>query len=206
MRIKRIPVGDMQANCYVIAEDGCVLIDPGAEPERILAETDGKAVEAVLLTHGHFDHIGAAAYFQRAGAKVYVGKWDAEMTYTTKNLGSMAGVRVESFQADEYVSDGDRLKIAGLDILALATPGHSEGGMCYLAGSALFTGDTLFRQGIGRWDFPGGSYVKLINSIGEKLLTLDGDIAVYPGHGEESTLEFERLNNPYLGGNSEYDL
>lgn len=205
MEIIRLVVPPLDANCYLVANDGeCVIIDAGGDAEKIEREMKVRKLtaRAVFLTHGHFDHISAAKHFQQQGIPVYIGERDSEMTFTGKNLAGMCGLKIPPFNVDEFLRDGDKLNVAGLTVVCLATPGHSEGGMCFKVERNLFTGDTLFCCGIGRTDFPGGSYMQLINSIGEKLLTLDGDYCVYPGHGETTTLDFERKNNPYIVGDS----
>lgn len=183
------------ANCYLLTADGktAVAIDP-AQP-RVLEESQkyGLKVEYVLLTHGHFDHIGGCAALQRAGAKVGCLSGEERLAILD-NLSYRFGGEVEPFTVDFTVKDGEILEICGMKIKVIASPGHTAGGACYLAEDNLFTGDTLFRDGVGRTDLPTGNYGQLEKSV-KKLYDLEGDYIVYAGHGGDSTLERERKTN-----------
>ncbi|MBP5488579.1 MAG: MBL fold metallo-hydrolase [Bacteroidales bacterium] len=183
-------------NCYVLTLEGssqAVIVDPGcgpgAEQEHFLRwlGDQGLRPAAVLLTHAHPDHIGGVKALQdRYGLPVYMG--EEEKTVFKLDF------------ATTPVEDGQILELAGLRVEVITTPGHTPGGVCYLLreDKAMFTGDTLFRGTIGRTDLPGGDYDKLIVSVMEKLMGLDADIEIYPGHGPSSSISDERTNNPFL--------
>jgi len=206
MNIAIMPVGFLGTNCYVLsaASGACAVIDPGAQPEKITSYIDGKKlkVEHILLTHGHHDHIGGVKKLMESypDAKLAIGADDIEMLGDAKK--SLAFDRYDSSENflignAEPLHDGGELKLDDLTIRVVATPGHTAGGVCYVCGNAIFSGDTLFRGDVGRCDLSGGDYGKLLKSL-KKLAELDGDYEVYPGHGEDSTLEYERKNNMYI--------
>ncbi len=196
MLIKTLPVGMIEANCYIVTNEdslACVVIDPGDESNTILdyLESNRLRCEAILLTHGHYDHVGAVqAVMEETGAPVYIcPRDDARIT----------GERHYSFPMPEggrYFDDGDVLNFAGMDFQILATPGHSPGSVCIICGDAIFTGDTLFRGSCGRADLPGGDMMEELRSL-KRLCELPGDYEVYPGHMDSSTLERERNFNYY---------
>lgn len=193
MKLYTMPVGDYQTNCYILCAGGdpCVLVDPGYEPERILARVAslGKTVAAILLTHGHFDHVGGVrAIAADTGCKVYL--CERELTLPeTLTAGKL-------YYTDTY-AEGDVLQIADLQIRVLHTPGHTPGGVCLICRDVMFSGDTLFAGSCGRTDFPGGSWDTLHASLG-RLAKLEGEYRVCPGHGPETTLSWEKQTNPYL--------
>jgi len=194
---KRIPVGFIRANCYIISGDktNAVLIDPGGDYEKLKTVLDGSNLraEAVLLTHGHYDHHRAAKQFQDAGAKIYMHAADREIIPYIHGF-----VKPVMFEPDFDVSDGETLSLAGLEIKVMHTPGHSKGGVCYYINNVLFTGDTLFHGDVGRTDLPGGNAAALRESIRKKLYALPDDTVVYPGHEEETTIGEEKRFNNYV--------
>lgn len=208
MKIITFPVGELGVNTYIISGNGtgCAVIDPGGDADRIryaLAE-NGLTAECVLLTHGHFDHIGAVAEFQRDGIPVYISSFDVDMlTDDVKNMAKPFNMTVEHPTADKLIGDGDVISVAGLDIKVISTPGHTPGGVCYLAEDNLFSGDTLFACSVGRCDHPGGNHTLLIRSVKEKLFCLSDNVKVYSGHGHATNIGTEKKYNPYCGGEYE---
>ena len=155
----------------------------------------------IINTHGHIDHIGANRAIKDAtGAKVLIHKNDAKMlTNAVSNFSFMMGRQVTSPPAEQFIDEGDIIKIGNtVELKVIHTPGHSPGGICLMTDNIIFSGDTLFYGSIGRTDFPGGSYRDLISNIKNKLLCYDDDVVVYPGHGPATTIGFERKRNPFL--------
>lgn len=198
MDIFTVPAGPLRANSYIVTEDGknAVLIDCGGAEPLFFAKEKGLAVDTVLLTHGHFDHIAGCAALQAAGAKIGAPKGDLPFISSQGNLAAAMGFAVPPFTVDMACNDGDVLDICGMKFTVVGTPGHTPGGVCFLSGNALFTGDTLFCGSVGRTDFPGGSAAELHRSL-EKLFALEGDYTVYPGHDAATTLGYERKYNPF---------
>jgi hydroxyacylglutathione hydrolase len=214
--VRMFTVGAIQENAYIVSADGAkraVMIDPGAEAGRLLeaARADGVQIEAILITHCHFDHIGAVAEVARAtGAPVYCPEIERGVladidSWTPPGFGPF-----ESYEADQTVQGGERLSLAGLDIEVVFTPGHSPGHVTYAISAAapdgetgggertLLSGDVLFQGSVGRTDLPGGDWNVLERSIGGLLRTFAADTAVYPGHMGATTLGRERDTNPFL--------
>ncbi len=206
MEIKLFTVGELGVNCYLVSENGkAVVIDPGGDGEAILRVLQEKSLqlEGIINTHGHFDHIGANGQLKAATkAPLYIHREDAGYLQDPEaNLSLWAGLGpVVSPPADVLLSGGEVLELAGLAFEVLHTPGHSPGGICLKVGNVLFTGDTLFSGSVGRVDFPGSSWEKLVRSITEVILPLDPDTVIYPGHGPASTLKAEKQQNPFLIG------
>ncbi|MDO7789019.1 MBL fold metallo-hydrolase [Desulforamulus aquiferis] len=205
MIIEELPVGNLEANCYIIgcSETGeSAVIDPGDEVERILERLSQQGLKntAIILTHGHADHIGAVGQLKKAtNAPVMIHSQDGTMlTNPALNLSSWLGEQLAFKPADRLLEDGDQIQIGNLILDVIHTPGHTPGGICLKLGGQVFTGDTLFAQSIGRSDFPGGSQATLISSIKKKLMTLPDETAVYPGHGPSSTIGQEKRSNPFL--------
>lgn len=191
----------LETNTYLALNgERAFVVDPGADADKILAaaEAEGAKIEWVLLTHAHFDHIGGVAELQRAGAQVVLHRDDLGIVSSFKNLAFYAGVKVEKFLPDVTVSGGETLDVAGVKVRVIHTPGHTAGGVCYVADDIIFTGDTLFELSYGRTDFPTGSFKELKNSVLNKLFVLPGDYRLLPGHGAPTTLAFERAHNPIL--------
>lgn len=199
MKILTLTTTELATNTYIMVNGKeAFVVDPGDNADAILAAAaqEGATITEVLLTHGHYDHIGAVAELQRKGALVIMHRDDVHLTSSFKNLAFYSGKTVDKFLPDVTVSGGETLNVAGLDVRVIHTPGHTEGGVCYIVGDAIFSGDTLFELSYGRTDFPTGDFAKLKNSIVNKLFTLKENYTVYPGHGNPSTLDFERDNNP----------
>lgn len=194
LKIHTLPVGQLETNCYILyneLEQDCLVVDPGAEPEAVLAAVKalGKQITAILLTHGHFDHVGGVRHiFSESDCDIYLCPDDCQMP---ENMTAGPLVYTNALQ------DGDTLHLAGLDLQVIHTPGHTPGSVCFLCKDALFSGDTLFSGSCGRTDFPCGSWDALSASL-RRLKALDGDYTVYPGHGESTKLSIERIYNPYM--------
>ena len=207
MDVRIFTVGPVQENAYLVRRDGAdraLLIDPGDEPDRLLnaVQTLGVTVEAILLTHTHFDHVGAVAPVARAtGAPVYCPKLEVEVLADIMAYVPWPGFGpFESYDADETVEGGERLQLAGFDLDVIFTPGHSPGHVTYAIEDegALLSGDVLFQGSIGRTDLPGGDHPTLLRSIAGLLERYDDETTVLPGHMGVTTLGRERAANPFL--------
>ncbi len=207
MDVRMFTVGPVQENCYLARlpeSNRALLIDPGEEAERLLGAIAslGVSLEAILLTHTHFDHIGAVAPIARAtGAPVYCPVLEVAVLADIMSFVPWPGFGpFESYDADETVSGGERLTLAGMDIEVLFTPGHSPGHVTYAieAEGALFSGDVLFQGSVGRTDLPGGDGPTLIRSIAGLVDRFDAQTTVYPGHMGITTLGTEAATNPFL--------
>jgi glyoxylase-like metal-dependent hydrolase (beta-lactamase superfamily II) len=210
--VRMFTVGPIQENAYIVAADGAdraVMVDPGAEAERLLEATRelGVEIEAILVTHCHFDHIGAVAQVARAsGAPVYCPEIERGVLADINSWTPPGFGPFESYEADQTVKGGERLSLAGLDIEVVFTPGHSPGHVTYAIAAAapgrkervLLSGDVLFGGSVGRTDLPGGDWNVLERSIGGLLQAFPGETMVYPGHMGTTTLGRERDTNPFL--------
>lgn len=199
--VEKYVVGPMEVNSYVLADpdtkDACV-IDPGASPGKIkdYLEANGLNLKFIINTHGHGDHIAANGYL---GVPVYIHRLDEDfLTDPAKNLSGFFGFLIKSPRAGRLLEDKDRIVLGNLSLEIIHTPGHTPGSVSIKAGDIVFTGDALFRGGIGRTDFDYGDEELLVRSIKEKLLTLDDKTVVHPGHGDSSTIGEERDSNPFL--------
>lgn len=192
---------ELETDTYLVLNGArAFVVDPGADADKIAAaaKNAGAVIENVLLTHAHFDHIGAAAELQRRGALIVMHRDDVPLVASFKNLAFYTGKTVDKFVPDVTISGGETLDVAGISVKVIHTPGHTAGGVCYVAEDSIFSGDTLFELSYGRTDFPTGSFKDLKNSLINKLFALKGDYKVYPGHGNPTTLAFEREHNPIL--------
>lgn len=198
MRIQTLTVGSLEENAY-IADDGreAIVVDPGGDVERIRDAMGGLPCRAVLLTHAHYDHIGAVAALQRDGAKVYLHRADAALLRNGGHLAALFSASLDMFMPDVLLDGGETLAFCNERFHVMHTPGHTQGSVCYVAGNVIFAGDTLFRLSVGRTDFPTGDAQKLHASL-DALFALPQDRTVLPGHGPSTTLSFEKKNNPYV--------
>ena len=206
LKINQYVVGAVQTNCYFAINDETketLIVDPGDNAKQLadrIRQEELKPV-AVLLTHGHFDHAGGAAELAREfQIPVYAHEDEKETLEDPKlNVSWMMG-KEEHFSADEFVTDEQELDLAGFHIRVLHTPGHTVGGCCYYLPyeDVVFSGDTLFCMSVGRTDFPKGSMSSIVRSIKEKLMVLPERTIVYPGHNDVTTIENERMYNPYI--------
>ena len=203
MNIQTIPVGPIGTNCYLVTDEKTkktVIIDPGAKSARLkraMEETGVENIAAVLLTHGHFDHVmGLPMVKELTGAPVYIHEADAVFL-------EPGGPNHRFFRSDpagkpdRLLREGDTIECGALVFSVLSTPGHTPGGCCYLCEDVIFSGDTLFYRETGRADFPYSDYEEELRSL-EKLRALPGDYTVFPGHGRSTTLQEEREKNPYM--------
>lgn len=205
MKIIRMEVGQLGANCYIVYCEKTLkgaVIDPGGNGKDIIAQLKAKQIELIYIfnTHGHADHITANDEVKEAtGAPVLIHNADAAMLITPQgNLSSYIGNQLICQPADRLLADGETLTVGEIEFQVIHTPGHTLGGICLKADDVLFSGDTLFEQSVGRSDFPGGSHNQLISSIKNKLLVLPDETIVLPGHGNATTIGNERHGNPFL--------
>ncbi len=200
MVIKKLVLGILHTNCYFIVNNGqCIIIDPATDASRIIeyAKSLNAEIKAVILTHGHFDHVGACANLQKNGIKIYVSRIDGEVL---KENPVLLGLRKNMFFVpDYYLDDGDEIKLIGLNIKCILTSGHTEGSMSYLIEDNLFCGDTIFAGGIyGRCDLYSGNYENIKHSIKDVIFSLDENISLFCGHGKESVIKWEKFMLSYL--------
>ncbi len=208
IEVRQLTVGPIAENCFVVRPEGgekALVVDPGEEAERILATVEemGVSVEAILVTHTHFDHVGAVTPVARAsGAPVYCPEIEVPaladiMSFTMPGFGLFEG-----YEADETLAGGETLELAGLTLDVIFTPGHSPGHVTYSVRGeeAIFSGDVLFQGSVGRVDLPGGDGPTLLRSIQALIDAHSSETTVYPGHMGVTTLGAERASNPFLAG------
>ena len=202
--LKIFTVGPMEANCYILynpdKKEG-LIIDPGAEGARLIKfiEQEKICINYIINTHGHPDHIGANRQIKEyTNAPILIHEYDAPMlTRSGSVLSLIFPLESSSPAADTFVKDGDLIECAEMKLKVLHTPGHTPGGISLLLDDAIFTGDTLFSGSVGRFDLPGGSEEVLLNSI-KKILSLDENLIIYPGHGPSTTVSEELRSNPFI--------
>lgn len=203
--------GPLEVNTYIVVNgDSGFVVDPGGDADEIFAifKRQKAKLDAILLTHAHFDHIGGVAQLVKIASEsegktqstptVFLHREEVEKIGSYKNMGFSMNANPEKFVPDVLLKGGETLDISGLKVKVIHTPGHSKGGVCYVVGNKIFVGDTLFFTSYGRTDFYDGNAKDLKNSIVNKLFNLKGNYTLLPGHGEPTTLEFERVNNPII--------
>ncbi|MGL5646524.1 MAG: MBL fold metallo-hydrolase [Clostridium sp.] len=198
MRVEKIVTGLYEENTYILIDEEtkeCAIVDPGDEENRIIQKIEelGVLPKYILLTHAHFDHVGAVeGLMNKYNIPFYMHKNEEEYV---KNDNTVFGNLKE---ANKFVNEGDKIILGNTEIEVIHTPGHTQGGVCYLADNKLISGDTLFNGSVGRADFPGGNMEELLSNIKSKLFVLDSNIEVYPGHGPKTSIGYERDNNPFF--------
>jgi len=203
MKIIELTVGMVRTHCYIVYDDKSrrgVIIDPGADPQRLLGQLRQNQItlEYIFLTHGHFDHILAVSEIKKeTGAQVVIHALDADCLLNSGR--SLSPIDQQPLAPDIQVRGGEKFAAGGLDFTFMHTPGHTPGSCVILCGRTMFSGDTLFAENCGRCDLPGGSVEQMMASL-QALRDLDGDYKVYPGHDDYTTLSRERDNNPYMRG------
>jgi glyoxylase-like metal-dependent hydrolase (beta-lactamase superfamily II) len=209
MIVETLAVGIYATNCYIVGSESTkrgMIIDPGADSKAILSTVDEVklSIGLIVVTHSHFDHIGAVKAVKEATGAEYAAHealGDGAWQTISETLGNMISGSVgKPLKPDRVVKDGDVIDIDDLHFTVLHTPGHSQDGISLVGHGVVFSGDTLFNFGIGRTDFPGCSHARLIESIHKKLMTMPDETTVFPGHGPRTTIGAERKMNPFLHG------
>lgn len=202
-KIIKLVVGQLQENCFILFDEdkNAFVVDPGGSSENIIEaiEKNSLSIKYILLTHGHFDHVGAvAALVKKYKAPVYLSKEDRAFLESPKEVRASAfGMQIEAAEVDVFVKEGDEIPFSEGNIKVIETPGHTLGSVCYLFENYLFAGDTLFNGSIGRTDFPESDHSLMVESL-KKLKKLDDEIYVLSGNGPESQISYEKMANPYL--------
>ncbi len=207
MKVIIAPVGTLGTNCYIAGSESgdAFVVDPGAQPEKLagILKEQNLTPKYILLTHGHYDHIGGVKGLMEKFPDItlYIGENDKEMLEDASKSYANRWDDGEDHRilGAQTLKEGDTLEVGNLTVSVLDTPGHTKGGVCYLCGDVIFSGDTLFRGDIGRCDLYGGNFDVMKQSLA-KLAALEGDYTVYPGHEQSTTLDYERAYNPYLRG------
>lgn len=203
MNITQLTLGPLHTNCYIVygKDNKAAVIDPASGADVIESKLNelGLTLDKILLTHAHFDHIMAVEDLRKSGVELYIHKEDLKML-NDPNLNHMlsaAGKEIVFKKVEHLLEDGDVIDIGGEELKVIHTPGHSQGSVCYVSDEWIVSGDTLFKETVGRTDLYGGSFDAMLSSM-KKLRELDKDYAVYPGHGESTTLNYEKDNNIYM--------
>ena len=185
-------------NSYILTADNKTAVVVDCADEGVFHECERRNLKpvAVLLTHGHFDHVGGCGKFFEYGVPIYCGEGEDKFIFSKQNRSIFGGVYIPEFKIYKTLKDGEKITLGGIEFEVIATPGHTEGSVCYLSEENLFSGDTLFCESFGRTDLPGGSFENLKNSL-NKLFSIEDDYEVCCGHGEDTTLDHERKHNPY---------
>jgi len=206
INIESFSLGPLQTNAYLLTDvesKKAIIIDPGMNPQPLIKRMNGCEVEAILLTHAHFDHMGGVDEIRKlTGCPVYLHDLEADWLTDAKKNGSSrwsdVTAPIETTAAEYALAAGMKLELLGISFKVLHTPGHSPGSVSFLWENHLFSGDVLFKQSVGRSDLPGGSERTLYDSIQNKLFKLEDTVKVYPGHGARTTIGYEKLNNPFV--------
>ncbi|MCR4693495.1 MAG: MBL fold metallo-hydrolase [Firmicutes bacterium] len=193
MEVKIIKSLEMDQNCYLLINGkDAVLIDPGEDTFKILKETEGYNVKYILLTHCHFDHVYSLSELK--GQKIVLGAFNLIKNIVNPKITFLSLSENLKGKIDGFFSDGEVKNLCGIDIKCIYTPGHTDCSVCFLAENSLFSGDTLFFESVGRWDFETGNFKELENSVRNKLYSLPDDTKVYPGHGRQTSIGYEKKN------------
>lgn len=204
MNIERIVNYETDENCYIVYDDekNGIVIDPGNKYDIIFDKIKelGLIVKYILLTHCHYDHIEGLQGLRKITASSVVSTFECNIGIqsTSANLSILFSDPIKAEPVDIIINDNDIINVGDIEIKAITTPGHTKGGVCYLIGEDLFSGDTLFLRSVGRCDFPGGDSKELKNSIRNKLYILDDDIVVHPGHGNDTKIYYEKKYNMFI--------
>ncbi|MGA2192142.1 MAG: MBL fold metallo-hydrolase [Nitrospirota bacterium] len=207
MILETVVVGALAVNCYIVGSSSAheaAAIDPGDDAARIMAAINrhGLKLKYIIFTHGHFDHVGAGKELKEAThAEVLINEKDAELLKNNAVQAALFGMKTKPApKPDKYLKEGDIIKFGEVELTVIETPGHTRGGISLYSkkDGVVFTGDTLFWGSIGRTDLPGGDYKTIINSLKTKLGRLPDSTRVYPGHGDSTTISFEKQQNPYF--------
>lgn len=201
MQIKKIISWECDENCYLVSEGNSgILIDPGVSGKDITDACKGINIEYIFLTHSHFDHVESVAEIkEKTGAKVIASqKCSENLGDNIKNVSYLFGEDKSFAPADIIVGDKEVIKTSFCDVKCIFTPGHTDGSVSFVIEGHVFTGDTIFRMSVGRWDLPTGNFSELENSVKERIFTLPDNFTIHSGHGADSSVGFEKANNPYV--------